>query len=321
MKRDTASSVAIILLPGFSVSALGVLVERFTLAGGQSPLIFSCSGDKMVAAEHGVRVQAQVLPQLPLAAQTLICCGGREYKVTSCEALAQVARHARVASCSIGIGGGVLFMAEAGLLDGRRVSLAEPLRGLLARSGRAQVCEATAFSRDDDVWTCADEESLPLMLDALLPTWSWQKGDWRGQGHEKTLHFHSEVADRSTLAEAQALMRNNLTEPLTTAEIAGYLGISCKKLERIFKRFVGQLPARFYIGLRLCLARDLLHHSGLSIEEIGKRSGFSSPSHFSRAFRNHFGCTPRSERQQFAALSDTENRWCGAEKNRRCIAV
>lgn len=313
MRQDAATSVAIILLPGFSMSGLGILMERFTLAGGASPLIFSCSGEKMISAEHGVRVQAQVLPALPLAAQTLIFCGGRQYTAVSREACEQVARHTRGATYQIGIGSGVLLMAQSGLLDGHRVSLAETLGSQLRQTGRSVIPTSHSFTRDENVWTCTGEETLPLMLDTLLPVWS-------GEGEDNNLQFQSEVEDRSTLAEAQALMRNNLAEPLATGEIAGYLEISSKKLERIFKRFVGQLPARFYIGLRLSLARDLLHHSGLSIEEIGKRCGFSSPSHFSRAFRNHFGCTPRAERQQFVSLSEDGGCWAVAGVNRTCIA-
>ncbi|WP_237065481.1 GlxA family transcriptional regulator [Microbulbifer guangxiensis] len=311
MNQGAATSVAIVLLPGFSMGALGVLMERFTLAGGAAPLIFSCCGEKMVAAEHGVQVQAQVLPPLPLTAHTLIVCGGRQSQPMPRETSEQLLRHARGATYRIGIGGGVLLMAQAGLLDGHRVSLAEGLRPQLQQTGRPVVPEGSPFTRDANLWTCSSEDGLPLMLDTLLPVWS-------GEGDDGGLQLQSEVEDRLTLAEAQALMRNNLAEPLATGEIAGYLGISSKKLERIFKRFVGQLPARFYIGLRLSLARDLLHHSSLSIEEIGKRCGFSSPSHFSRAFRNHFGCTPRTERQQFVSMWEPLAGW-GAG-NRACIA-
>lgn len=311
MKQDAATSVAIILLPGFPMGALGVLMERFTLAGGASPLIFSSCGEKMVAAEHGVQVQAQVLPPLPLAAHTLIFCGGQHFTHAPREACEQILRHARAATYRIGIGSGVLLMAQAGLLDGHRVNLGESLRHQLRHIGRPVVSEGGPFTRDENVWTCSSEDNLPLMLDALLPVWS-------GEGDDAGLQFQSEVEDRSMLAEAQALMRNNLVEPLATGEIAGYLGISSKKLERVFKRFVGQLPARFYIGLRLSLARDLLHHSSLSIEDIGKRCGFSSPSHFSRAFRNHFGCTPRAERQQFVSVVESGIGWSAG--NSTCIA-
>lgn len=104
--------------------------------------------------------------------------------------------------------------------------------------------------------------------------------------------------DRPLFEESLALMNNNLSEPLQTGELAAYLGITPKKLERIFRRFTGELPARYYRTLRLELARGLLHGSGLGIDEIGRRCGFSSASHFSRSFRDFCGHSPREERKR-----------------------
>lgn len=106
------------------------------------------------------------------------------------------------------------------------------------------------------------------------------------------------VRDQRLFEEAMTLMRNNLSEPLQTGELASYLGISQKKLERLFLRFEGVLPARFYRELRLEKARSLLHESALSIDEIGRRCGFRSASHFSRCFKSYCGHSPRAERQQ-----------------------
>lgn len=103
--------------------------------------------------------------------------------------------------------------------------------------------------------------------------------------------------DRHLFEESLALMRNNLSEPLQAGELAAYLGITPKKLERLFRRFTGELPARFYRTLRLEQARALLHDSGLGIDEIGQRCGFSSASHFSRCFRDFSGHSPRQERK------------------------
>ncbi|MBN8431225.1 helix-turn-helix domain-containing protein [Microbulbifer salipaludis] len=104
------------------------------------------------------------------------------------------------------------------------------------------------------------------------------------------------MQDQQLLDEALVLMRNNLSEPLRTGELAAYLEISVKKLERIFCRFKGVLPARYYRELRLQRARTLLFESALSVEEVGLQCGFRSASHFSRAFRDTYGRSPRAER-------------------------
>ena len=105
---------------------------------------------------------------------------------------------------------------------------------------------------------------------------------------------------RALLEEAHALMRNNLSEPLSTAELASYLRVTAKKLERTFRRYGCKLPARFYLDLRLERARQLLRSSRLTVEEVGKSCGFISASHFSRSFRMYAGHSPRDERKRVA---------------------
>ena len=120
------------------------------------------------------------------------------------------------------------------------------------------------------------------------------------------------LKDQQLLEEALVLMRNNLSEPLRTGELAAYLDISVKKLERIFCRFMDVLPARYYRALRLHRARTLLLESTLSVEEVGVQCGFRSASHFSRSFRETFGRSPRAERMsgEWAPCAVSALRFC-----------
>lgn len=297
MSQAAANSVVILLLPGFSVASLGVLTERFTAISGGAPLICSFR-EEMVPAEHGVQIQARSLPQQAVpACRILVVCGGRQsLRLEPCQRIL-LQRIGMRSGQLIGIGSGVIALAQAGLLGSCRCSAPLELRTELQRQEPQLLLSPFAFTRDGRLWTCSDEDAVAVMLNALFS----EPGEKDGADGARS---RSEVEDRAILLEAQMLMRNNVTEPLTTAEIATYLGVTSKKLERIFRRLVGQLPARFYIDLRLSAARQMLHHSNFSIEEIGNRCGFSSASHFSRAFRNHFGRPPRVERQQFTAISE-----------------
>jgi AraC-like DNA-binding protein len=53
-------------------------------------------------------------------------------------------------------------------------------------------------------------------------------------------------------------MEANIEEPLSTDDIAGLVGISRRQLERLFKQYLGSLPSRYYLELRLQRARQLL---------------------------------------------------------------
>ncbi|RQW61813.1 GlxA family transcriptional regulator [Vibrio viridaestus] len=98
------------------------------------------------------------------------------------------------------------------------------------------------------------------------------------------------------LTMAIELMENNIEEPLSTDEIAVLVHISRRQLERLFKRYTGTLPARYYMQIRLKKAKHLVLTTGKSIVQIGLICGFSSGPHFSSSYKAYFGVTPREER-------------------------
>ena len=100
------------------------------------------------------------------------------------------------------------------------------------------------------------------------------------------------------LTQAVILMESNIEEPLTTDEIARHVCVSRRQLERIFKQYLNSVPSQYYLELRLNRARQMLLQSSKSIIQIGLSCGFSSGPHFSSAYRNCFGMTPREDRNQ-----------------------
>lgn len=103
-------------------------------------------------------------------------------------------------------------------------------------------------------------------------------------------------ASHPKLTQAVLLMEANIEEPLTTDEIAQHVCVSRRQLERIFKQYLNRVPSQYYLELRLNRARQLLQQTSTSIIQIGLSCGFSSGPHFSSAYRNFFGVTPREDR-------------------------
>jgi transcriptional regulator GlxA family with amidase domain len=99
------------------------------------------------------------------------------------------------------------------------------------------------------------------------------------------------------LIEAAALMEANLEEPLSLDEIAHLVGVSRRQIERLFKRYVGEVPTKYYLDMRLRRARGLLLQTSMSIMEVAVACGFQSPPHFSKCYRDLFGHTPSAERR------------------------
>ncbi|MEH6564847.1 MAG: GlxA family transcriptional regulator [Halopseudomonas sp.] len=108
------------------------------------------------------------------------------------------------------------------------------------------------------------------------------------------------------LTQAVILMESNIEEPLTTDEIARHVCVSRRQLERIFKQYLNSVPSQYYLELRLNRARQLLLQTSKSIIQIGLSCGFSSGPHFSSAYRNCFGVTPREDRNQRRAQQAAE---------------
>ena len=95
-------------------------------------------------------------------------------------------------------------------------------------------------------------------------------------------------------------IETRLSEPdLTLAAVAGERGISPRYLQKLFtsvdQSFNTYLRVRRLERCRADLVSPL--HAALSISEICFRWGFNGSSHFSRAFRDQYGLSPREHRQ------------------------
>ena len=92
-------------------------------------------------------------------------------------------------------------------------------------------------------------------------------------------------------------MEANLETPLSCAELVRRVGLSARQLQRLFKRYLGETPTRYYMGLRLDRAKQLLQQTSMPILSVGLACGFVSASHFSKCYSEHFGKKPSEERR------------------------
>jgi transcriptional regulator GlxA family with amidase domain len=99
------------------------------------------------------------------------------------------------------------------------------------------------------------------------------------------------------LAQAIRLMEAHVDRPLTVAAIARRVGLSARALELLFNRSIGETPGAYYLRLRLNSARRLVLDTTEPMADIAARTGFSSGSSFSRAFKAGFGQPPAGMRR------------------------
>ena len=112
------------------------------------------------------------------------------------------------------------------------------------------------------------------------------------------------------LARVKQCIEERLGDPeLSVSRLAAGLGVSASHIHRVF-RSEPLTPAQYIWEQRLqACSRDLLDPrlAGRPVADIAYGRGFSDAAHFSRAFRERFGCTPREwRRQQAAPTAGTE---------------
>lgn len=208
------------------------------------------------------------------------------------------------------VGAAVLWLVRAGVMDGLRTALPWALYGEAEEAAERAILTPNLFEFDGGRLSCcggmASVDFTLTLIDALYGNDVQAQikealcvDRVRSQSDRQRIALQARFgALQPKLSEAVALMEANIEEPLATDDIASLVGISRRQLERQFKQYLGSVPSRYYLELRLQRARQLLLDTNQSIVQVGLMCGFSSGSHFSTAYGALFGITPREERQR-----------------------
>lgn len=223
-----------------------------------------------------------------------------------------------------GLLGGIYSLARAGTLDGRRCAVHwQHYPGFSEQFAEAKPCQTT-FETDDGVYTCSGGGAA---FDMFLGIAREDLGQdvtnsvcevalldrVREAGERQRLPLQTRVGvNNALLIKIIERMEATLGEPLKLKEISPGVGLSRRRVERMFRREMGSSPARYYLNMRLERAHLLLVNSPLPVFEIAVACGFCSASHFSRTYRNIYGSTPQQTR--IAAME--RNRPTGQSPNR-----
>ncbi len=211
--------------------------------------------------------------------------------------------------CRMGaVSTGSYILARAGLLEGHRCTIHwENLAGFREEFPDLDVT-GELFEIDETRFTCSGgTASLDLMLRMIALEHGRQIATQVAEQfiHERIREKHDQqrMSLRSRLGISHPkllkvidLMEKNLEEPLPRADLARLSGLSVRQLERLFRKYLGRTPTRYYQELRLTRARRLLTQTSLSVLDVALACGFVSASHFSKCYREFFRRTPREER-------------------------
>ncbi len=95
------------------------------------------------------------------------------------------------------------------------------------------------------------------------------------------------------IKEAIAFIEQNFQNNISVEDIAASCGLNRSYFGKIFHEYTGKSPQDFLISYRMSKAAELLKLTKLSIADIGNAIGYPNQLHFSRAFKNVYGISPR----------------------------
>jgi len=313
--ENGAVRIGFVLVPEFSMIAFAAGVEPIRLANRLSDSSIytgvTLSNDgKDVTASNGVcvAVDHSIVDAGPL--DMVMVCGGLNIRDHTSVALMNAVR--RRATHGAGVGAlctGSYVLARAGLLDGYRCTIHwENLTSFAEEFPEIEVT-AELFEIDRNRLSCAGGTAA---VDMMLTMIGMQRGDALAamvadqlihhRIRESTERQRMELRSRVGVAHPKLLsviqmMEENLEEPLSCAELARMVGLSARQLERLFRKYLGQVPTRYYLELRLKRSRFLLLQTSMPVLSVALSCGFVSASHFSKCYRECFHKTPSEERR------------------------
>lgn len=94
------------------------------------------------------------------------------------------------------------------------------------------------------------------------------------------------------VAVALRCLHGDITRPWTIPDLAREAGLSRSAFFDRFVRRMGVRPMEYLLGWRMAVAKSLLRHGGLSLDDVAGRIGYGSASTFSTAFSRHVGQPP-----------------------------
>ncbi|ATQ56974.1 GlxA family transcriptional regulator [Paracoccus yeei] len=308
-----------LLLERFTMVAFAAAIEPLRLANqiagrrlyewrllGESGQAVACSNGTAVVVDAGlIEVQRN---------DTILVCGGIDVpRAATRPILGWLRREARRGARIGGICTGAWVLAEAGLLDGRRATIHWENQDGFAEKFPDVTLIRTVFVEDGSRLTAAGgTTAIDLMLRQIARDHGAELASRvadqmihtaiRSEEDHQRLSIPTRIGARDPrLAQVVARMEANIEDPISPARLALDADMSPRQLERLFARYLGRSPKRYYMELRLERARNLLMQTEMGVMEIALACGFTSAAHFSKCYRATYGSTPYRQRGGAAA--------------------
>ncbi|ANG61597.1 AraC family transcriptional regulator [Marinobacterium aestuarii] len=317
-------NIGFLLLKNFTMISLASAIEPLRMAnqlsGKELYNWYTLTEDgEPVRASDGIQITPDGAMTDPFDLDTIVVAGGvnitRSYSKRELSWLQSMGRKGRKLG---GICTGAYALAEAGLMNGYECSAHWECIASLQEAFPKVNCTNRLFSVDRDRLTgSGGTVPLDMMLNMIKQEHGYQLSAAISEmficdrirnetDHQRIPLRHVLGTTQPKLVEVVSLMEANLEEAIELDQLACYVGLSRRQLERLFQKYLQCSPSRYYLKLRLTKARQLLKQTSMSIIEVASACGFVSTPHFSKCYREHIGIPPREERMGMRVARSAE---------------
>jgi transcriptional regulator GlxA family with amidase domain len=302
--------IAMVVFPGFQILDATGPLAAFEIAGryagGAYDVRVLAETAGLVKSSAGAAMAAEALDEGPY--DTVVVSGGDGVRALG-GVVGWLQRQAAIARRTASVCSGAFLLAEAGLLDGRRVTTHWERSDVFARLYPQVRLEADRiYVRDGAIWTSA---GITAGIDLALAMIEEDLGEAVARRTARQLVVHqrrpggqsqfSELLELGGInGRFGALMdwaRERLDEQLSVERLAEQAAMSPRHFARTFVAETGVTPARAMERLRLEAARVRVETTREPIDRVAEAAGFGDPERMRRAFLRAFGQPPQALRR------------------------
>jgi transcriptional regulator GlxA family with amidase domain len=209
---------------------------------------------------------------------------------------------------------GAFLLAQAGLLEGKRVATHWGMSDLLKRRfPTLDVDRDAIFVRQQAIWTSAgvtagidlalalveEDCGRAIAMDVARELVVFMKRPGGQAQHSELLQ--AQTKDGAAFDELHAWLSDNLHDSgINVDSLAERARMSSRNFSRVYKEKTGRAPGKAVELLRVEAARRLLEHSDNHLAQIARQCGFGDEERMRVTFQRNLGVTPSDYRKRFA---------------------
>ena len=168
-----------------------------------------------------------------------------------------------------------------------------PIILLTAKASQEQKLEGLEEGADSYIPKPFNSRHLQIRVKKLLELRKKMQERYKGQLLVAEDDKDLSRLDRRFLNKiSQIVEEHRDKEEFSVEELSQLLGLSRVHVYRKIKKLTGMSVSEFVRSVKLKLSLNLIKNSGKTMAEITYEVGFSSPSYFTKCFKDQFGMSP-----------------------------